>query len=315
MDEWLFGNETVDAAIAAVERDASAAIEGGVRARSRAGTIGLPLHRPLPEKDWMTQRYRGADGMPVSVDVALPTDTSPARWTRAASGIAQVASLMAKPLKAIREQAEQRLRRLPGKLDRRQLVNAYKGMDDIYTATKERPQTSFAASIAVDMSGSMSGHILEKELFDAVMVLGDTFGLLDMPHEVRAFGSATAQLKAMDEPFAPKRAAYLASGNLGGTLFNDTAGLGHSSLLAREEKNRMMICLSDGVLSNNKSMRSLRQARTNGILTFGIFLGAAHDPDKMDQLYGKGNWTSIQTLSDMPKAVAQRLASIFKSMR
>ncbi|MGC1379300.1 MAG: hypothetical protein WA821_23920 [Anaerolineales bacterium] len=317
-NEWLFGDESIDAAVAAVERDAAAAIESGVRGRSRAGTIGKPLHRPLPEKGSMTQRYRGADGMPVSVEVELPIDDAPhPELDERRARHRQVASLMAKPLKAIREQTEQRLRRqVDGKLDRRQLVSAYKGMDDIYTATKERPQTSFVASIAVDMSGSMGGHIQSKELYDAVRVLGDTFDLLDMPHEVRAFGSYTAQVKAMNEPFAPKRAAYLASGNLGGTLFNDTAGLAHSSLLAREEKNRMMICLSDGDLSDHEeSARSLRQARTNGILTFGIFLGTVQDPETMDQLYGKGNWTSIQNLGDMPKAVAQRLASIFKSMR
>jgi nitric oxide reductase activation protein len=99
-------------------------------------------------------------------------------------------------------------------------------------------------------------------------------------------------------------------------MFNDTAGLAHSSLLAREEKNRMMICLSDGELNDHEeSARSLRQARVNGILTFGIYLGTVHDPEKMDQLYGKGNWTSIQNLGDMPKAVAQRMAAIFKSMR
>ena len=54
-------------------------------------------------------------------------------------------------------------------------MNAYKGMDDIYTSTKERPQTSFAASIAVDMSGSMNPTIRKKELYDAVMTLGDCF--------------------------------------------------------------------------------------------------------------------------------------------
>ena len=224
---------------------------------------------------------------------------------------------MAKPLKAIREQAEQRLRRQSsGRLDRRQLVNAYKGMDDIYTAVKDLPETSFAASISVDMSGSMSGHVEQAELYDAVMVLGDTFAMLDMPHEVRAFGSSTAQLKAMDEPFAPRRANYLASGDLGGTNFAETAGLAHSSLLACPEKNRMLVCLSDGQMSDHtESARALREARRNGVVTFGIFLGPARDPERLDELYGRGNWTSIQSLGDMPKAVAQRLASIFKSLK
>jgi nitric oxide reductase activation protein len=278
----------------------------------------LPLHRPLPEKEAMSQRYRGTDGMPVSVEVSLPLNRVPppelgARRERHR----QIASMMAKPLKAIREQAEQRLRRLPeGRLDRRQLVNAVKGLDDVYTATKERPRTSFAASVSVDMSGSMGDHIKKMELYDAVMVLGDTFEMIVVPHEVRAFGSSTAQVKAMDEPLDPRRAAFLAASSLGLTSFNDTAGLGQSSLLAREERNRMMICLSDGNLDDHEaSARTLRQARQNGIVTFGIFLGLGGDTDKLDELYGKGNWTRIQALSDMPKAVAQRLASIFKSMR
>lgn len=306
------------AALSAVERDAASAIETGVRGRSRAETIGKPLHHPLPDQGSMSQRYRSTDGLPTSANVSLPVDDLPhpeldARRERHR----QVASLMAKPLRAIREQTEQRLRRLPeGRLDRRQLVNAVKGLDDVHTAIKEQPQTSFAASIAVDMSGSMGEHIRNRELFDAVMVLGDTFGMLDVSHEVRAFGSSSAQVKSMDEPFAARRAAWLASGDLGGTRLNETAGLAHSSLLARGEKNRLMVCLSDGDLSDHaESVRSLRQARTNGILTFGIFLGAVQQPGKLDELYGKGNWTSIQSLSDMPKAVAQRLSTIFKSMR
>ncbi len=317
VDEWLLGNETVDTAIAAVERDAAAAIEAGMRARNRAETIGRPLHRPLPAAPSISQRYRGQDGMPVSVDVALPVLPSPPKLEARRERHRQVASLMARPLRAIREQAEQRLRRQPeGKLDRRQLVNAVKGLDDVHTTVKESPRTSFAVSVAVDMSSSMDEHIRKMELYDAVMVLDDTFGMLGIPDEVRAFGSHSAQIKSMDQPLDPRRAAALAAQNMGGTTLGDTAGLGQSSLLAREEANRLMICLSDGDVSDQeKAARTLRQARQNGIVTFGIFLGKPHTPEKLDDLYGKGNWAQIQTLSDMPKAVAQRLSNIFKSMR
>ena len=320
-EEFLFGNEVVDAAVRSVERDAASAIENGARARSRATAIGKPLHNALPgNESWVSQRYRdGASGMPKTVSVGLPKGES---WQATVlegrrGRHKEIAALMAKPLRAIREQAEQRLRRQSeGRLDRRQLVNAYKGMDDVYASTKERPQTSFAASVSVDMSGSMHNAIHNNELYDAVMTLGDCFDMLDMPHEVRAFGSSTAQVKSMREKFDPGRASFLASGDLGGTQFRDTAGLAHSSLLACEEKNKIMVCMSDGQLNDHQeSARVLKEARKNGVVTFGIYFGRGCDENKMNDLYGRGSWAAVEQLSDMPKVVAQRLASIFKSMR
>jgi len=35
----------------------------------------------------------------------------------------------------------------------------------------------------------------------------------------------------------------------------------------------------------------------------------------MNDLYGRGSWAAVEQLNDMPKVVAQRLASIFKSMK
>ena len=319
-EEFLFGNEVVDSAVRSVERDAASAIENGARSRSRANVIGRPLHNALPDERDMSQRYRdSASGMPKTVTVVLPKGESymEAELEGRRGRHREIATLMAKPLKAIREQTEERLRRQSdGRLDRRQLVNAYKGMDDVYTSTKEKPQTSFAASIAVDMSGSMNPTIKKKELYDAVMTLGDCFDMLDMPHEVRAFGSGSAQVKAMREKFDPARAAFLASGDLGGTQLKDTASLAHSSLLACEEKNRMMVCMSDGVINDHQeSVRVLKDARKNGVVTFGIYFGKGYDENKLNELYGRGSWAAVEQLGDMPKVVAQRLASIFKSMK
>ncbi|MBV5296612.1 MAG: hypothetical protein JZU64_00395, partial [Rhodoferax sp.] len=71
--EFLFGNEVIDAAVRAVERDAASAIENGARARSRANVIGRPLHHALPDESSMSQRYRdAASGMPKAVTVSLP---------------------------------------------------------------------------------------------------------------------------------------------------------------------------------------------------------------------------------------------------
>lgn len=229
-----------------------------------------------------------------------------------------VASRLAQQLKAIRQETEQRLRRQSdGRLDRRQLANAVKGLEDVYTQVKQLPRTSFAASVAVDMSGSMGEHIHSGALYDAAMVLGDTFEMLEVPYDVRAFGSHNVQFKSMgDGSFVPDRAAGLAEASLGGTCMADSAGLAQAALQSRPEHNRIFVSLTDGALNDHEQTQTLlADARKNGIVTFGIFLGDGADTERMDQLYGRGNWTSINNLADMPKAVGQRLASIFKSLR
>ncbi|MBN2044148.1 MAG: hypothetical protein JW757_03930, partial [Anaerolineales bacterium] len=317
-----FTDAQLSAALDSVEREAASAIEAGIRHRVRPDQIGKPLQRPLGEtQGTVSQRYRGLDGMPkeVSVDVWRSANTELMnRLQERRSAHRPVASRLAQQLKAIRQETEQRLRRQSdGHLDRRQLVNAVKGQEDVYTQVKQLPRTSFAASLAVDMSGSMSEHIHSGALYDAAMVLGDTFETLDVPYDVRAFGSHEVQFKSMgDASFVPDRAAGLAEANLGGTRMADTAGLAQAALQARPEHNRMFVSLTDGALNDHEQTRTLlADARKNGIVTFGIFLGEGADTDRMDQLYGRGSWTTINSLTDMPKAVGQRLASIFKSLR
>jgi len=317
-----FTDAQLGAALDSAEKDAAAALEAGIRHRMRPDQIGKPLQRPLGDTQGLTnQRYRGQDGMPqeVSVDVwRSSNDDLVSQLQERRSAHRPVASRLAQQLKAIRQETEQRIRRQSdGRLDRRQLANAVKGQADVYTQVKQLPRTSFAASVAVDMSGSMGEHIHSAALYDAAMVLGDTFEMLEVPFDVRAFGSHDVQFKSMgDASFAPDRAAGLAEANLGGTRMADTAGLAQAALQARPEHNRIFVSLTDGALNDHELTRTLlADTRKNGIVTFGIFLGEGADTERMDQLYGRGSWTTINTLADMPKAVGQRLASIFKSLR
>jgi hypothetical protein len=320
--EQPFTEAQLETALNSVEKEAAAAIEAGIRHRVRPDQIGKPLQRPLGGTQGpVSQRYRGLDGMPkeVSVDIWRSSNAELMnRLQERRSAHRPVASRLAQQLKAIRQETEQRLRRQSdGRLDRRQLANAVKGQEDVYTQIKQLPRTSFVASLAVDMSGSMSEHIHSGALYDAAMVLGDTFEMLEVPYDVRAFGSHEVQFKSMgDASFAPDRAAGLAEANLGGTRMAETAGLAQAALQARPEQNRIFVSLTDGALNDHEQSRTLlADARKNGIVTFGIFLGEGADTERMDQLYGRGNWTTIHTLADMPKAVGQRLASIFKSLR
>jgi hypothetical protein len=131
---------------------------------------------------------------------------------------------------------------------------------------------------------------------------------------VRAFGSEVAQVKAMRER-PDNKMGFLTRRQSWGTQMNDVSGLAATSLLASPEKNKIMITLSDGEAGDSEqTARTLQDARKKGIVTFGIYLGKDYKPEVMDTLYGKGNWAAINSLGEMPKAVAQRMASIFKRM-
>jgi len=322
-DEFVpMDDERLSDILADIEKETSQAIESGVRRRHTPNSVGRRLHQSLPAEDSFTkQQYYRPDGSLASAHVNFLKDKDAALLQSLAlrdEEHRRVAGTMATQLKRIKEQAAVRLRRqTEGKLDRRQLANAIKGMDEVRTRLRDRDKTSFAVSIGLDQSGSMSHEIQSMRLYDATMTLARTFEMLDMPYEVRGFGTGNAQYKAMtSRHFEPERAAVLASQSLGGTRMRDTAGLASQSLIAREETNRLFISLTDGELGDYEDTVSIMgKARRQGVVTFGIYLGDDPKISDMDEIYGRGNWTTIRDLSDMPKMVGQRIATIFRSLR
>jgi hypothetical protein len=315
-------DQTLQHTLDGIEAEVSSALEGGVRRRNTPIKIGARLHRPLPAHlDEVDQRYYLPGGEIESIPVLIPRSTNSKLLTALAQRSEKhqkIAAQMARQLKAIRSQTHIRLRRRKqGQLDRRQLVNAYKGQDDIRTRMGKQEETSFAVSITVDQSGSMSTEIANKHLYDATQVLAHTLEQMDMAYEVRGFGTRNAQYKAMDDPgFDPHRAAVIAEQTMGQTYLAKPAALATLSLLARGETNRLHVSLTDGDLNDHdKTVGVMQNARRQGVVTFGIFLGRDAEVGKMDEIYGKGNWTTIQSLDDMPKTVGQRIASIFKALR
>lgn len=316
-----FTEQQVQDAVSAAEAQAAAAIEEGVRAAATPEAMGRDLHRPLGDSQRAKQRYKTADGRVETVSVAQPkSDNAPLKekLERRRPKHKQIARDLAKQLKAIREQTEQRLRfQKQGRIDRRRFVAAVKGAEDVRTQIKELPATAFAASIAVDLSGSMHTLIQNGSLFDATMILSDTFEDMNIAHEVRGFGSDAAQFRSMgDTQFDPDRAAMLASGDRGGTTLAGTAGLATQALRGRDEGNKLFVALSDGSLGDHpQSVTLLKEARRNGVVTFGIFLGGGAPTQQMDELYGPGNWVQINDLKDFPVSVGRRISQIFKQMR
>lgn len=224
---------------------------------------------------------------------------------------------MATTLSASRADVERRIRfKNEGAPDRRRFVAALKGKPDVYTRSEQLPETQFVASVAVDLSGSMAAHIRSAALYDAMMVLGDTFDMLAIPYEARGFGSSDVQFKAIeDAQFDLQRAAALAELSLGGTSLKHSAGRATSALRGAGVANKLFVALTDGALGDHvATVAVLAEARSRGVVTFGIYLGQGAQQERMDELYGAGNWTAITDLQELPKAVGSRLASLFKRL-
>jgi nitric oxide reductase activation protein len=208
---------------------------------------------------------------------------------------------------------------MQGKLDRRRYVAAVKGAEAVRQRTEEKPATSMAISMTLDFSGSMGTDIRSGRLHDAAMVLSAAFDELDMPYEVRGHGDSATQYKAFDDGlFEPERSAMLTVDNLSGNSCTaPVMGLAANALMARDETNKLVISMTDGELYDHaETCRQLAESRRNGIVTFGVYVSRGRPPDsaKMNELYGKGNWTIVQDIKDMPKAVGRRLVEVFESI-
>jgi hypothetical protein len=307
-----------------LERDLADAVESDIRRQSRVEVLGRNLHRPIGARQDAEQVYRDSQGRVRTAPVQFPSlpagDAAQAKVQKRRAVHRQVARQLARYLENVQDIAEETVNfQARGKLDRHRFTAAMKDAPDVYRRRVEVEGAGFALSMAVDVSGSMSKEMRSGALCDAAMVLSDACEEMSMPYEVRSFSSRTYQYKAMDDPsFSLDRAAMLINGEGGGTNMAQTAGLAATSLLARPERNKLFVSLTDGDLGDHDStMRQMEQARRDGVLTFGIFLsrGGYVNRERMDQIYGKANWTTINSIQEMPRAVGQRIALLMRRAR
>jgi hypothetical protein len=317
-----FDETQLHAIIDTIEQEAARAVEQGVRRSLTPQQLGKPLHRPLLNDQSQTQRYQHADGRIDYADVSCP---SMGAWLQSvaqqrAAANRTISAALTKQLRAIKEQTEQKRRlQSQGKLDRRRFVAAVRESDQLYTNKVASPETRFAVSLLLDKSSSMDEHYSSGAVFDATSILSQTFEDLSMRYEVRSFSSGNSMYKSMDEgQFQVERAAALLEDYGGSTAALTSTALARTSLRSCDEHNKLMIMLTDGDLDDHEAtQQELQACHRNGIVTFGIRLGivSQRTKEKLDELYGKGNWVSIQSMQEMPLAVGSRLASIFKRLQ
>jgi hypothetical protein len=321
-----FTDAELDAALKAADREAAQVIAAQVRRQANYSVLGKRLHRRLSTDRTVSQAYRTLDGRAAYVDVVQPRSTNAAHL-RTLDGFAgqhrAISGKLARQLQTIRAQADQRIRfQTSGKLDQRRIVAAVRGADEVRVQVREQPATRMAISLTLDFSGSMYGHVSSGKVYHATSILGSTFEQLAMPYEVRGHADTAAVFKAMeDDTRDPARMAMTAViGNgcgIGNGSTAPTMGLATAALLAREEPNKLIVSLMDGDMGDHAAtVAQLGESRTQGVVTFGVFLGqpSAAQQQRLAELFGAGSWVAITDLAEMPQAIGRRLARVFESL-
>ena len=321
-----FTDADLDAALKAADREAAQVIAAQVRRQANYSVLGKRLHRRLNADRTANQAYRTADGRASSVEVVQPRSTDAAHirtLTEHDPLHREVSGKLARQLETIRAQADTRMRfQTSGKLDQRRIVAAVRGADEVRVTVQEQPATSMAVSLTLDFSGSMNQHVTAGKVYNAASILGATFEQLEMPYEIRGHADKAAIFKAMDdEKRDPARMAMTAVvGNGCGEGNSETAstmGLATSSLMARDEQNKLIVSLMDGEMyDHDATVAQLAESRKGGVVTFGVFLGRPNpsQQQKLTQMFGAGSWVPIDDLGAMPQAMGRRLARIFESI-
>jgi hypothetical protein len=324
----------IEAALRQFEAEAAPLIEADLRRQTSFEALGEELHAPLPRADgsryqFDTRTYRVRD---LATDKLTTVNANMQAAPAYAAGIKpewranvrRVATRVAAELDDIRAAVRRHRERFleEGRFDRRRIVAAYKGDENIRYQNHAIEDTAVAASIVVDMSASMAQAVSKGWLYQATAAISSAMTTLNMAHEVRAFGTQNVAVKAMeDERLEDQRGGALGVLSLGGTQMRESITLAGNSLLGRPEKNRVIFCLTDGALDDHTQTRAqLTAAREQGVLAFGVFYGrpAAHTAQALTDLYGRTrgqlNWVAITDLTEFPRAVARRLADIFNNL-
>ena len=303
-----------------------------IKRRTTYEVLGRPLHEPLANEPSITRKVRAINGLPKEITAQRDIIVDPKHMKNVASTLDplrpqahDIAQRIALEIGDIRDAVRMRRNRFldEGRLDRSRLVGAYKGDQTIYY--QESPaddDTSLCASLLLDVSGSMEGEARSGQLYMATSALSEAMTSLQMPHEVRAFSDYSYEIKAINDPTLEDRRAAMLLKDKSGTAMSETAALARTSLLGRAERNKLVLCLSDGDLNSSDhspacaETKALREA---GALTFGVFLARKNllgddQKSKLDEIYGKGSWVEIQTIDQFPQKVARRIADIFREM-
>lgn len=198
-----------------------------------------------------------------------------------------------------------------------------------YKQTDEQIDTSLAAAVVLDQSGSMLG--LLKGATQVLCAITEPLDALGCPVQVSGFrdgryyggdadGLASGRyhrtesithdvFKAFHEPLRAVRWRFANTRATGGTPMADGVQFGLDALSSRKEGHRLLFVVTDGQPNGGHLpiiRRQLRLAKEAGIHVVGVGIG--HGAKYVQKVFPDSVWTD--KISDMPQALIAKLNQI-----
>lgn len=195
-----------------------------------------------------------------------------------------------------------------GHIRKRGLYKFLANETKLFERKTELQNKSYAVSIVIDSSGSMSGARWDESL-KATAMLVDTLKKMNIPSEVTVFSQRHIVAKAFHQPIVPVLFDEKTSEVYGGGTYLHPALLAATkSLASRHETDKFLICLTDGgVDSTDKKEVPQLIHKHRDIKFYGIGIGTG---DELAQVFPIS--LNINNASEIPVEFAKILKANIK---
>lgn len=208
----------------------------------------------------------------------------------------------------VRYQADQKR----GRLNSRKLYKSSTGSRRLFKKKLENVDTiqSFAFSILLDVSGSMSGKRI-IHCTRALIILSEVFKKMNIPFEIVTFSDGTKTIKPFGRDMDKKMEKSIAGlpNNMGGGT-NLNRGLDALSIHKQTEKNKVVVVLTDGGVGGVKSFdqRYFIPWAKQGIKSVGFGIECEREMADLCQ----GNSKVLKNATQLPVEFSNLLKSLIR---
>lgn len=204
-----------------------------------------------------------------------------------------------------------------GKLNSRSLVKYAFGSRRLFKRKLPNVDTiqSFAFSVLMDISGSMSGRRIIHTT-RAMVLFNEVFKKLNIPFELVVFGSDSKVIKSFET--VPDKAMEIKIGGLvnasgGGT--NIDRGLEALKIKNRTENNKIVVVLTDGGVGDasvydNAYFTPWREKNNIKSIAFGLELNQRESDEMRRMVEGTGK--VVESANTLPQEFAEVLRNVIK---
>lgn len=200
-----------------------------------------------------------------------------------------------------------------GKLNSKKLYKSATGNRRVFKRILPNSNTvnSFAFSVVVDRSGSMSENNRITHVSRALTIFGEVFDKMDIPFELIDFADGARHIKKFDDVYdktVHKKIGGLVHNLGGGTNLHE--GLKKMTLEKQPEKNKVCIVLTDGGVDSIEyfDREFFLPMKQRGVISMGYGIECYKDMEKLCM----GNAKVLENASHLPIEFSNLLKSLIK---